>query len=92
MKMSFFWGVLSGIISRIDFDPSRFNGYIIFIISSQILFSVAIIGLKNILPFSVFRVSNFQNRTSENGVLFPSANVGNLAVFLKRGLVLSTFN
>ena len=34
MKMPFFLDVLSGIISRNDFDSLRFNGYIIFIVLS----------------------------------------------------------
>lgn len=34
MKMLFFLDVLSGIISRNDFDSLRFNGYIIFIVLS----------------------------------------------------------
>lgn len=92
MKMPFFLDVLSEIISRNDFDSLRFNGYIIFIVSSFFLFSVAIMEVINILPFSVLRVSNYQNWTSENEVWFTPANAGDLSAFLKRGLVLSTFN
>ena len=92
MKMQFFLDDLSGIISRNDFDSLRFNGYIIFIVSSFFLFSVAIIEVKNILSSSILRVSNYQNRTSENEVWFAPANAGDLSAFLKRGLVLSTFN
>ena len=92
MKMPFFLDVLSGIISRNDFDSLRFNGYIIFIVSSFFLFSVAIMEVKNILPFSILRVSNYQNRTSKNEVWFTPANDGDLSAFLKRGLVLSIFN
>lgn len=74
MKMPFFLDVLSGIISRNDFDSLRFNGYIIFIV------------------LSFLRVSNYQNQTSGNEVWFTPANAGDLSAFLKRGLVLSTFN
>ena len=92
MKMPFFLDVLSGIISRNDFDSLRFNGYIIFIVSSFFLFSVAIMEVKNILSFSILRVSNYQNRTSKNEVWFTPANAGDPSAFLKRGLVLSIFN
>ena len=92
MKMPFFLDVLSGNISRNDFDSLRFNDYIIFIVPSFFLFSVAIMEVKNILHFSILRVSNYQNRTSKNEVWFTPANAGDLSAFLKRGLVLSIFN
>lgn len=92
MKMPFFLDVLSGIIFRNDFDSLRFNGYIIFIVSSFFLFSVAIMEVINILPFSILRVSNYQNQTSENEVWFTPASAGDFSVFLKRRLMFPIFS
>jgi len=90
--MQFFLNVLGGIISRNDNDSLKFNGYIIFIVIPFFLFSVAIKEVKNILSSPTLRVSNYQNRTSENEVWFTPANAGDLSAFLNQRLALSTFN